>query len=86
MEQEDNMPLPPAGPPGNPVRTAADVLQEGLGPEMFGAMQSIFGGFEQQLRAVQHSITVLLRPSVHVRCQIEKKVFIFIHLKSKENF
>lgn len=55
MDPDENLP-PATGQAGNPVRTAADVLQEGLGPEMFGAMQSIFGGFEQQLRAVQHSV------------------------------
>jgi hypothetical protein len=41
------------------ARTPADVLREGFTPEMFGAMQSIFGDFEQHFQAVDQQVSLL---------------------------
>jgi hypothetical protein len=46
------------GQAGGTARTPADVLRAGLTPELFGAMQTIFHGFEQQFIAVDQHISL----------------------------
>ena len=47
------------GPAGGTARTPADILREGFTPEMFGAIQSVFGDFEQHFQAVDLQVSLL---------------------------
>jgi hypothetical protein len=55
MEQNAHAPQPP-GHAAGPTATPFEVLQAGFNPEMFNAMCTVFHGFEQQIRAVEHRV------------------------------
>ena len=38
------------------ARSPVDVLREGLTPEMLNTMHSLFNGYDQQFRAIEHHI------------------------------
>jgi hypothetical protein len=55
MEQNAHVPQLP-GHAAGPAATPFEVLQAGFNPEMFNAMHTVFHGFEQQIRAVEHHV------------------------------